>query len=89
MGMDRQTMKKIGAIALATGITAATVLGAVASADQFSQKDPVALLQHTVLEPAQPSEITLQLAENTQLLKNLEVEAVVDLSKVKYSHLGC
>jgi hypothetical protein len=89
MGMDRQTMKKIGAIALATGITAATVLGAVASADQFSQKDPVALLQHTVLEPFQPSEITLQLAENTQLLKNLEVETVVDLSKVKYSQLGC
>jgi hypothetical protein len=88
MGMDKQTMKKIGAIALATGITAATVLGAVASADQ-SQNDPVAFLEHTVLEPFQPSEVTLQLAENTQLLKNLEVETVVDLSKVKYTQLGC
>ena len=89
MGMNRQTIKKVGAIALATGIAATSVLGAVAAADLFDHKDPAVVLQTAVLEPVQPTEITLQLAENTQLLKNLEVEAVVSLDKVKFTQLGC
>ena len=87
--MNRQTLKKVGAVALAAGITATSVMGAVAAADLFEQKDPVCLLQDAVLEPVQPSEITLQLEANTQLLKNLEVEAVEDFSKVKFTQLGC
>lgn len=89
MNMNRQTLKKVGAVALAAGITATSVMGAVAAADLFEQKDPVCLLQDAVLEPVQPSEITLQLEANTQLLKNLEVEAVEDFSKVKFTQLGC
>lgn len=87
--MDRKSIKKIGAIALAVGIGATSVMGAVAASDLFDHKDPVCLLQDAVLEPVQPTQITLQLDANTQLLKNLEVQADVDTSKVKYTQLGC
>lgn len=89
MGMNRQTLKKVGAIALAAGITATSVMGAVAAADLFGHKNPVHFLHTAVLEPVHPSEITLQLDANTQLLKNLEVKAVPDVSKVKFTQLGC
>ena len=89
MTMNRKSIKKVGAIALAVGVAATSVMGAVAAADLFDHKDPVCILQDSVLEPVHPTEITLQLEANTQLLKNLEVEAVPDLTKVKYTQLGC
>lgn len=89
MTMNRKSIKKIGAIALAVGIGATSVMGAVAASDLFEHKDPVCILQDAVLEPVQPTQITLQLEANTQLLKNLEVEAEPDVTKVKYTQLGC
>ena len=89
MGMDRKSLKKVGAIVLSVGVAATAVVGAVAAADHYGDDNPVAFLEHATLEPVQPSEITLQLQENTQLLKSLEVEAVPDYSKVKFTQLGC
>ena len=89
MGMDRNKLKKIGAIVLATGTIAATVVGAAAASDLFDHNNPVHILQDSVMEPVQPTTVELQVAENTQLLKSLELEADVQLPKVKYSQLGC